>query len=647
MNWPGHRGASLSNATLQKESLMGIGAPGCPALPTARPGAPRILLAGADNRDRMVRELVGRPVAFAVATLGSDPWQAGARVRQVALTGTAGEVWLDNHPGTAVGHILRTAPAIIGHHLLADLLWLDKAGLLRLEDVEAEAVDVAHLAHLHDNRTPPRTTQDSPWAPIAVPKAPADDDAPGHGLPDLAAHHLGPDADAARRRLWYERGLPPSDQATFAKAWAALDDADPLLSAYAAAKADLTWRLVPLLRLRPGEDELVRLEARGAAIGARMRRAGYGVDLAQVRTCMASRERELAELRPLLRAVGVDSLGEVGRGYEQALRALSTAGASLTRRDSQGLFLLDSDVLDKLAADSPVAALLRRARRAQRHQRDYLAKMLNNRGVDGRLHPDINTLGTRTGRWTVSGALPMQQLPGNGGIRECVVADPGRTLVAYDYSSIEFTVLAAITGDPAMAEVIETGHDPHLAAADIIWPGTGGLPATDPVRKGRRDIAKQVVYGLGFGMGAAALADRSGLSLEQAAKVRDAWPGAHATTQRIGANYAQGELTVVSRFGRSYRIPLRNGQPVLHQALNNLTQGTARDLMMRDLITLENAGLQPWLTIHDEIVIEADQRDAERQSAEMKSIMQTDRHEQLGLPVAVKGGVVGPHWTKS
>jgi hypothetical protein len=82
-------------------------------------------------------------------------------------------------------------------------------------------VDTLHLAHLRDNRT--RTARYlgegiDRWDQAALADDDADEDlAAGHGVKDLAAHHLGPDADAARRRLWAARRLPDGRSATFTR----------------------------------------------------------------------------------------------------------------------------------------------------------------------------------------------------------------------------------------------------------------------------------------------------------------------------------------------------------------------------------------------------------------------------------------------
>ncbi|MDP9460006.1 MAG: hypothetical protein M3Q22_07075, partial [Actinomycetota bacterium] len=148
--------------------------------------------------------------------------------------------------------------------------------------------------------------------------------------------------------------------------------------------------------------------------------------------------------------------------------------------------------------------------------------------------------------------------------RECLVADPDRVLVAYDYSGIEYVTLAAITRDPGMLAVVRAGLDPHLEAAEVIWPGTRAL-ADEAERKQRRTPGQAVHPRPGLRHGADTLAARSGLTLPEVRRARDrlrrAWPGAHRAMSEAGRAYWRGDQELTSPFGRRYRVPTREGAP--------------------------------------------------------------------------------------
>jgi len=247
----------------------------------------------------------------------------------------------------------------------------------------------------------------------------------------------------------------------------------------------------------------VDLERRVAAVAARITRRGFAVDTTQVMRARSACRNELAQTMPVLRGRRIDTLGATGRGAEQAVRALLAEGAPLTKRTPGGRYSVDREVLDGLStAGYELAGLLRRARRADRYQRDYLDKMHANRGIDGRIRPTINTLGARTGRWTVGGALPLQQIPQAPGLRECLIADSGNVLVSFDYRGIEFVTLAAITRDSRMLAVFTSGSDPpcHGSVPTVSTSRLTGLPASSLTISGRLSPVTRSQHGCPGGL---------------------------------------------------------------------------------------------------------------------------------------------------
>lgn len=607
-------------------------APFCTSTAPCTPGRPEVVEGPPPTT------MIGRPIAVDVETVGLDPWGVGSRLRMVQVSDRPGLVYVDRHPGERIRAIIDAAPAIIGHNVAFDLLWLYRHGLLSDLDVAlAKTVDTMAMAHLKDNRIRAvRGSIEDEWDEHAVQYV--DDTAPGQALKDLARYYLGPGCDQAERELVHRFDLPPRGSASFATKWAAIPDGD--LVAYAAADVDLTLRLLP--HLRPEEPALLDIERRVAAVAARMTAHGFIIQTDQVEVARNFCMEELAQTIPQLRQVGIDSIAATGRGREQAEAALLAAGAPLVKTTPSGAYSLDRRVLEGLASNGyELAGLLHRARRADRFERDYLTKMVNNRGADGRLRPTISPLKARTGRWAIGGALPMQQMPRSGGFRECFTADPGKVLVAADYSSIEFSTLAVVTNDPGMLEVVETGADPYEATAAILWPG-------QPITRELRNQAKPYALGLGYGMGPNSLAEMSGRTLEEATALRNQlrrkWPGPSQTMTRIGHMYRAGIRDMPSVFGRRFQFPVFQGRVLQHAALNHANQGIARDLMVRDLLRVVDAGLEPWLTIHDEVIVQVDECDQTDALHALHELMNHGRHEVLGIPIRATAEVHGRSW---
>lgn len=608
-------------------------------------------LVNGDNRTKAMAALAGRDLALDVETVRLYPWHRESRLRMVQLAADPRHTWIFLDPSDDVRQIIHEATALVGHNLSFDLQWIDAAGLGRIEDTFPKSIDTHHLAHYHDNR-PVKSRWDPEHDEWDDSVDECDDaDAVGHGLKALAVHHLGPEADRAERDLYVAHNLPTPRSQGWAAAWAAIPDNDPHLLQYAADDPGLVWRILPFLEPRDGEVALLEHERQVAQLAAGMQQRGYRVDLQQVEATRAACQQRLDELLPPLAAVGITSLSLGGAGKAQAVAALLDSGAVLTKRTPSGEYSLSRDVLEGLTPTSPIAANLHQARRNQRFLRDYLPKMAINRGLDGRLHPSIRTLAARTGRWTVDGALPLHQMPRVGGLRECLVADPGNVLVAADYRSIEFHVLGALTEDPAMLAITEAGDDPYLATAHVVFPDAPWDKIGAEARTHLRNAAKPFCLALGYGQGAATLAARTGRTLGEARamhhRLKGAWQGPALAMRRVKERWARGDRTVRSPFGRTYWIPEREGRPLPHVMVNNLTQGTARDLMQRDLLRVQEAGLRVWLTVHDEVIVECPQADAEEALTTLTSVMTHRPHDVLGIPIQCAGVVLGNAWRKA
>lgn len=526
-----------------------------------------------NNVRTVIETLAGRPLVLDTETDGLDPWTGRLRMVQLASGFEHTWIFLPNC-WDAVRDILLGAQILIGHNITGfDLLWLDSHGILSLEEAEGRVLDTLHLAHYRDNCTNRSTFIDN-WDESDP--EPATHRYVGHGLKDLAVESLGAEADSSERQLQVVHNLPDNSRSkVWAKRWALIPDDDPHLLQYAADDCSHVWRLLPELRPREGEVPLLRAEARVGMVAAKMRRRGYRVDLRQLDSAREGLAAELDVLMSELAAAGLQDLDN----REQVTQYLLTEGVPLRKLTASGSnYALDKKTLEQLAKHHPAAERVHRARRLHKFLRDYIPKIAGNRGPDGRLRPSINTLGAATGRWTVTGAAPLHQMPKQGGLRECFVADPGKVLISCDYSSIEFHVLGVVTADDQMRSVSWSGEDPYLATAKIIYPDEDWGNLTPEEKKTLRDSAKPFNLGLGYGMGAFTLAAMTRLELSTATAMRgllqQKWPGPSRMMREVERMFNRGIRRLPNLFGRVYTFPVRTDGTVLpHVAVNGLTQG--------------------------------------------------------------------------
>lgn len=136
---------------------------------------------------------------------------------------------------------------------------------------------------------------------------------------------------------------------------------------------------------------------------------------------------------------------------------------------------------------------------------------------DSRLHGRYNIHGTDSNRF--SSADPnMQQIPKTSvdpNIKKQLVAPPGYLYMAFDYSQAELRMMAHLSGDETYLDAFAKGADPHLGIAAAKY----GVSIEEASKiyedenhpdhklwKTRRKQAKQIAFGLIYGIGEALLA---------------------------------------------------------------------------------------------------------------------------------------------
>jgi DNA polymerase-1 len=305
------------------------------------------------------------------------------------------------------------------------------------------------------------------------------------------------------------------------------------------------------------------------------------------------------------------------------------------------------------AIDHPLAALLRRHRLAGKRASTYGRDWLKHVAEDGRVYCDWRQTGARTGRMA-AGNPNLQNLP-RGEHRRCFIAPPGRLLIKADYSQIELRIAAKVADETAMIAAFRRGDDLHTLTARLV---TG----KKRVSKQDRQLAKPINFGLIYGLGADALRKKAltdygvTLSLEDARRYRDAfftaWPGIAEWHARI--NKARWRRLMDNTLPSETRT--LTGRRVLvkpdlwHGArANYVVQGTGGDGIKLALALLwerrdQCPGAFPVLAVHDEIVVEADAREADAAAAWLKKCM-VDAMALLIDPVPVEVEVkVGTTW---
>jgi DNA polymerase I-like protein with 3'-5' exonuclease and polymerase domains len=229
----------------------------------------------------------------------------------------------------------------------------------------------------------------------------------------------------------------------------------------------------------------------------------------------------------------------------------------------------------------------------------------------------------------------------------------GRQLIIADYSQIELRILAEFSGDEAFTNAFKSGADLHRVTAAQVF----GV-AEDQVTKEQRDFAKRLNFGVVYGIGAQRFSLMTGVGVPEAENVLRKYFATYRkldTYLRESASRAVDEKQARTGSGRLVRF---NYDPSDRQQIsmtqrngkNAPIQGTSADILKRALRLL-NDELRPTSgkivnIIHDEIVVEVDESEAQSVAAKVERAMCAAGEEYLhNVPVKVEHQIAC-EWTK-
>jgi DNA polymerase I-like protein with 3'-5' exonuclease and polymerase domains len=310
--------------------------------------------------------------------------------------------------------------------------------------------------------------------------------------------------------------------------------------------------------------------------------------------------------------------------------------------------------LQPLALQYPVVAKLLEYRTMQKALTSYGQNMIEFiNPKTGRLHADFRQIGAPTGRFACTNPN-IQQVPHALEYRRCFMGYPqGRQLIIADYSQIELRILAEFSGDQAFTNAFKSGADLHRVTAAQVF----GV-SEDQVTKEQRDFAKRLNFGVVYGIGAQRFSLMTGLGQPEAEDVLRKY---FATYRRLdaylkdSANRAVDEKQARTASGRLVKFnydPSDRQQVSMTQrnGKNAPIQGTSADILKRALRLL-NDELRSTSgkivnIIHDEIVVEVDESEAETVAAKVEHAMCAAGEEYLhNVPVKVEWQIAC-EWTK-
>ena len=315
------------------------------------------------------------------------------------------------------------------------------------------------------------------------------------------------------------------------------------------------------------------------------------------------------------------------------------------------------DVMEKLRGKHPIVDEVLEYRTLTKLKSTYAEGLLKVIGEDGRIRSSFQMTVTATGR--LSSTEPnLQNIPVRkklgAEIRKMFVAGPGMVLVDADYSQIELRLLAHISGDEAMRDAFLSGEDFHTVTAARVF----GLPIGE-VTPTLRSRAKAVNFGIVYGISAFSLAQDIGVFPNEAKAYMDAYldkyHGVRDYMEKIKAQ-AKADGYVETLFHRRRYLPeLKSSNFNVRSfgervALNMPVQGTAADVIKLAMVNVhrrlkeEKLEARLILQVHDELIVECPETEAEHVQALLEQEMENAVHYSVPL---IAEAHIGHSWAEA
>lgn len=474
----------------------------------------------------------------------------------------------------------------------------------------------------------------------------------------------------------------------------AANDAFGTLKLYWALKKELqSARTYSLFRtVRPYIDTLWdyfdKVEKPYTKVLWKMERKGARVDVERMEGIRPTAEEEIARVeKDIVKHVGhafsPTSNDDKAKYFYETKKYVpfkhTKGGKSGNRKPS-----VDAHVLGVFAEQygDPVAELCIKHAELSKLLGTYIIGLRSHCDPDGRIHCSFNQDIVRTGR--LSSRDPnLQNIPkpenDKWNLRGSFIPDPGKAFVSADYEQLEMRLLAAAAMEKDMIAIFERNWDIHMGNASLMFgipyddiktakkiegeAKAGKRPMTDVTDYVRRCLdaraaAKNIGFGLNYGMGATKLARSLKVSRKEAeekiAIYKKTYPAVtlffeEAVRETRETGYA---FTIL---GRRRNVPeiasYRNDERALGErlAINTQIQGSAADATKMAQIIIDSLNLDKYygyeqiLQIHDEINGECPIDVVEQVKREVKDAMEHPFAHDLAVYLAVDINH-GPNW---
>ncbi len=319
-------------------------------------------------------------------------------------------------------------------------------------------------------------------------------------------------------------------------------------------------------------------------------------------------------------------------------------------------FSTDTKVLEELRNDHPIASLMLDYRTVNKLRTTYtegLLKIINKN--TGNVHTSYNQTVAATGRLSSNNPnlqnIPIRTDIGRKLRKGFIPSKAGNLLLSADYSQIELRIMAHLAKDENMIKAFERKHDIHSETAAKIF-----KVKADKVDSNMRRKAKEVNFGIIYGIQAFGLATRLNIEMNEAREIIQSYfreyPSINGWLEKT-KQFARDKGYTETLAGRRRYLPnINNKNAVVRQrderiAINMPVQGTAADMIKIAMINIfeefrkEKMKSKMILQVHDELVFDCEKD--EIKEVEKIAVNKMKRAIKMDVPIEVDIGI-GENW---
>lgn len=313
-----------------------------------------------------------------------------------------------------------------------------------------------------------------------------------------------------------------------------------------------------------------------------------------------------------------------------------------------------ADVLEALKNDHPIISSILEYRQMAKLVSTYVEGLRPYIDEDSRIRSIFRQNVAATGRLSSTEPnlqnIPIRTEEGRR-LREVFTAGEGKVLIDADYSQVELRILASLSGDENMIRSFKEGVDIHAkTAAEVAHKEVSEVTPLE------RSHAKAVNFGIIYGISDYGLSQDLGISRKEAKEYIDGYMATYPRIKDYMDNIverAKAQGYVDTYYGRRRNIPelasknfnIRNfGERI---ALNTPIQGTAADIIKIAMIRVDRAlrekgyAAKLVLQVHDELLVEAPEEEAEEVGRLLIDIMQKVGEFEVDLVADMS---IGKNW---